>query len=98
MSKIMRALYAEARAAREAAALAQEKAEAIALAKPSASDPIKAPGIAWWEARYENAKRALVDRVAATAIEAVSRPCTPDEHVEYWLQQMARSRHPRPEL
>jgi hypothetical protein len=68
MSKIMRALYAEARAAREVAALTNERAEGGALDRPSASDPIKASSIAWWEAQYAQAGRGLVDICASNPV------------------------------
>ena len=87
MSKIMRALYAEARAAREVAAPTNERERSGALARPIASDPIKASSIAWWgrvpahgvspqpgQAEMRGTQRATAESRVGTVSLSVCRP------------------------
>lgn len=69
MSKIMQQLYAEARAAREAAASVKERP--TGNIEGAAQNPASPSSIEWWKARYEQAGRAAASKVkvATTAIE-----------------------------
>ena len=91
MSKIMRQLYSEARAAREAAENSR-LSPAPSVAPTLAAAEIQArTGIEWWKAVYERAGSALRDaqaEVTKTAVQAVQTPSTPGQHVEWWRKQM----------
>jgi hypothetical protein len=66
MSKIMRELYAEARAAREKAELeATSPASTAPEPSPAAAS---SSGIDWWNAQYAKAGEALVRRIAAGVV------------------------------
>ena len=66
MSKIMRELYAQARAAREAAELAAESQGSEAT-PPAAPEPAAQSSVDWWIAQYGQFGEALVRRVALEA-------------------------------
>ncbi len=82
MSKIMQQLYAEARAAREAAAGAAERPTGNTRAVTS--NPATPSSIDWWKAQYEQAGRAAVSEVA---IAATKHPCSPRELIDYWTRR-----------
>jgi len=82
MSKIMRALYAEARAAREAAARITDRPSGAAPVTPSTPNPTKALSIEWWLAQYERAGRALASGAADSATRALRGLGTREEHLE----------------
>ena len=87
MSKIMRQLYAEARAAREAAARARERPAPAPATTVSASNDAAPSSIGWWTAQYVKAGNAAVG--AATT--KVPRPMTPRELLEYRSRQCQAS-------
>jgi hypothetical protein len=92
MSKIMRQLYAEARAAREAAQRARE-VEATPRRANQFWTPERTSGIEWWKTVYERVGRGLKDaqaEVANTAIRSIRRPSAPEEHAEWWRKQLGR--------
>lgn len=91
MSKIMQQLYAEARAAREAAAGAAQRPSGNTRA--ITPNPATPSSIDWWKAQYEQAGRAAV---CEAAIAATKHPCSPRELIDYWTHHRcagARDRH-----
>ena len=66
MSKIMRELYAQARAAREAEERAAES-QVTEAAQPAEADTSTESSIEWWLAQYGQFGEALVRRVALEA-------------------------------
>jgi len=90
MSKIMRTIYAEALAAREADARAKEHANgtSVAFSSPAAG---QASNVAFWQERYANALIALDSAVAEVATRAVSHPCTTEDHVMWWRKNTAHT-------
>jgi hypothetical protein len=88
MSKIMRALYEQARVARETVAPAYRRETDGALDRPLSFDSSRASGVEWWQTQYERGGRARVSKVTDAAIYAIQLPCTPAAHAKWWRERM----------
>lgn len=88
MSRIMKAIYAEARAAREMAARAEKCG--TQRVDDRSFQRATAQGIDWWNQQRARTTRAAPSDVLIAAVAAIKHPCSPMDHIDWWARSLSK--------
>jgi hypothetical protein len=86
MSKIMKAIYAEARAARENAARDAERRRREP--EDDLSQQVRQRAIRSWRQRHACVGNMLANQLLICAINSTNHPCIPSDHVNWWSRHL----------